>query len=224
MITVDVNRAMKDISRNFKKLQREQIDKATSRAINKTLLKARTEARRAVKDVYNIPQKNLEGIRRITSKPSFLEGYIKASTIPIPMDAFSPKFETATSSVSVSRKGVQRTKEFKRKRKSPAMGVSIEVYKSKRETVPFAFMIKGGKPRVFARGQYKTGGGSYGFIRRYKRVNKTGSDIPVKPLLSVTVHGAVINERVLGNIKRIVLPHFSSTMEHEINYIISQSK
>lgn len=219
---IRVDDTIKDFERKFDNLGKEQINKAAARAINRTLLKGRTEARKAVKAEYNIPQKNLDGIRNKNAFPSFLEGYITASAKPIPMDAFSPKFETGGGSITVTRKGVQKTRDYKRSKKNPGKGVSIEVKKGQRQIVPYAFMIKGAKPRVFARGQYKGGGSSFGFIQRHKRQNSSGSDTPIKPLISVTVHGAVINNRVRENIKKVIDDNFERNMEHEIKYLISR--
>lgn len=219
---VNVDKTIQDFKKEFAHLSKEQMNKATARAINRTLLKGRTEARKAVKVEYNIPQKNLNGIKNKNAHPSFLEGYITASAKPIPMDAFSPRFETSTGSISISRKGVQKTRDYKRAKKNPGKGVSVEVKKGQRQVVPYAFMIKGAKPRVFARGKYKMGGGSFGFIQRNKRENKSGNDTPIKPLISVTVHGAVINDKVRGNIKNIIDLNFRKDMEHEIKYLIGR--
>ena len=219
-IRIDSN--IEDLRRRFENLSKEQLDKAAARAINRTLLRGRTEARKAVKAEYNIPQKNLDGIQNKNAFPSFLEGYITASAKPIPMDAFAPKFETGGGSISISRRGVQRTRDYKRAKKNPGKGVSIEVKKGQRQVVPYAFMIRGAKPRVFARGQYKGGGNSFGFIQRHQRENKTGNDIPIKPLVSVTVHGAVINDKVKENIKKIIDNNFDHNMDHEIRYLIGR--
>ncbi len=219
---VNVDKTIRDLQKEFAHLSKEQMNKAAARAINRTLLKGRTEARKAVKVEYNIPQKNLNGIKNKNAFPSFLEGYITASAKPIPMDAFSPRFETSTGSISISRKGVQKTKDYKRAKKNPGKGVSVEVKKGQREVVPYAFMIKGPKPRVFARGKYKMGGGSFGFIQRNKRENKSGNDTPIKPLISVTVHGAVINDNVRQRIRNIIDENFEKDMRHEIRYLISK--
>lgn len=219
---IRVDTTIEDFRKRFDNLSKEQLDKAAARAINRTLLKGRTEGRKAVKVEYNIPQKNLNGIKSKNAFPSFLEGYITASARPIPMDAFAPKFETGAGSISITRKGVQKTKDYKRAKKNPGKGVSIEVKKGQRQTVPYAFMIKGAKPRVFARGQYKGGGSSFGFIQRYKRQNNSGNDTPIKPLISVTVHGAVINDKVRENIKKVIDDNFENNMQHEIKYLISR--
>lgn len=223
MVQVHVNEAIAKLKSAASNLDKDKIVRASVNAINRTLVKGRTLARKEVKGQYNIPQKNLDGINKKNASSRLMIGYIIASAKPIPMDAFAPKFETPKSKISISRKGVMRERDFARKRKSSAKGVSIEVVKGQRKTVDYAFMIKGAKPRVFARGQYK-GGTSYGFTKRNKRVNAKGSDTPIKPLISVTVHGAVINEKVEKNIGNEMSSFFSKRLEHEINYQINKIK
>lgn len=219
---IRVDETIRDFKQKFSNLSKQQVALASARAINRTLLKGRTEARKAVKEAYNIPQKNLAGINKKNAYPSFLEGYITASAKPIPMDAFAPKFETSTGSISISRRGVQKTKDYKRTKKNPGRGVSIEVKKGDRKSVPYAFMIRGVKPRVFARGKYGSMSGNYHFIQRYKRENSSGNDTPIKPLISVTVHGAVINDAARGRIERIIDDNFKKDMDHEVKYLIGR--
>jgi hypothetical protein len=193
------------------------------------LLKGRTVARVAVKKVYNIPQRNLGGINTISSKPSFLQGSIYASTKPIPMDVFNPKFDIASGgkvrgTQSISKRGILSTRIAKNK--SQQMGVSIEVKKGERAVVPFAFMLPGMKPRIFARGEYRDGGGSFGFIRRHTReANSNGNDA-VKPLVSVTVFGAVINPKVKQDIARIVNADYERNLmtafRHQVSLLPSK--
>lgn len=221
MVRVFVDQPIKQIKSNFKNLDTENVAKACYNAINRTLTKGRTTARQSVKDVYNISQKNLDGIVKENATKNLLIGYIKASTKPIPMDAFGPKFQTVYGSISISRRGVQKTKDFKKKKATAIQGVSIEVIKGKREIVPYAFMIRNAKPRVFARGMYKTGG-SWGFIQRHKRENATGNDTPIKPLVSVTVHGAVINNQVENRLANDISAYFPARFEHEINFQLSK--
>lgn len=207
MLEVKVNVQTNRITTAFQNLNKQQIAKATSVAINKTLLKGRTVARVAVKKAYNIPQKDLNSVNIIRSRPSFLQGSIYASTKPIPMDSFSPKFDVVSGgkvrgTQSVSKRGILSTRISKKK--SQQLGVSIEVKKGERVSVPFAFMLPGSKPRVFARGEYLGGRGSYGFIRRNKRDENSNGNDSVKPLVSITVFGAVINDKVNKDIKRQV--------------------
>lgn len=225
MIKVSVKEATDKLRKNFEQLSEKEVKSAIVSAINRSIMKGRTMARKSVKDQYNIPQKNLDGINKINATRKSLTGYIVASTKPIPMDAFSPQFQVVTAggivrgTQQISKKGIESTKLSNRKKRK--LGVSIEVHKGQRETIPFAFMIRGGKPRVFARGEYRSGG-SFGFVRRNKRENKKGSDTPVKPLLSVTVHAAVINKKVESAISKELGDFYPKRLEHELNFRLSK--
>jgi hypothetical protein len=224
MIRVNVYDATQTLSTIYRELNGRQIAKATSLAMNKTLLKGRTVARTAVKRVYNIPQKNLSGIGITKARVTFLQGAITASTKPIPMDAFNPKFEfvssdNRSSTLSVSRRGILQERANKRTRNKT--GVSIEVKKGERVTVPYAFLIPNAKPRVFARGEYKSGNGSYGFVQRHTRQENDSGNDAVKPLTSVTIFGAVINPLVKQNIARVVREDYSKNMIAALRYQVS---
>lgn len=212
---INVKEANKKLGELSKQLTGKQLALSVSRGINRTLMKGRTEARKAVKDEYNIPQKNLSGINYQKSIPNTLTGSIYASATPLPMNAFAPKFETQSRSITTTKKGAQKVKDRKRKVSNPGKGVSIEVHRGSRVVIPFAFMIPGGKPHVFARGNYR-GGGSYGFVQRNKRVSNSGNDVPVAPLLSVTVHAAVINPKSIGKIQRVLVREYPKELEHEL--------
>jgi hypothetical protein len=215
MITIRVNDTIRELRKGFEFLSKQQLARATSQAINQTLLLGRSEARRAVKRVYNIPQKNLNGINIRKANINFLQGSIYASSKPIPMDAFSPKFEFIpshgmSSMLTVSRRGVLKAKTITRAKGMG--GVSIEVKRGERVTVPYAFLIPGAKPRVFARGVYKGGAGSYGFIQRHTREPNASGNDSVKPLISVTIFGAVVNPVVKKQIARKVQHGFPDNM------------
>jgi hypothetical protein len=217
---VNVGPAIKNLKELTKQLSKKQIAIVVSRGINRTLLKGRTTARAAVKDEYNIPQKNLNGINIERSTTRTLTGSIYASTKPIPMDAFSPVFELPTKKITVSRKGVQKVKDRKRKRTNPGQGVSIEVHKGSRMVVPYAFMLEGQKPRVFARGQYRRS--DFGFERRHVREENSSGNDSVKPLISTTVHAAVINPIAIGKIKADIQEHFPEELMHQIKFLVSK--
>jgi vacuolar-type H+-ATPase subunit E/Vma4 len=198
-IWINARSAIRTVEDAREKLGEKGFNKAISAAFNEAISIGRTEARKAVKEVYNMPQRYLSGINIMKATPSSLTAKLYASSIPIPMDAFSPKSQQNGKSFTISKKGKQKTKVLKRKRKGPGI-LTIKVLKDEGEVeVPGGFMIEGGKPRVFARGAYKSG--SYGFVMRNKRVNSTGNDIPIKPLLSVTVHAAVINKKALARVQ-----------------------
>ena len=213
---INVKEVNKKIDELTKQLTGKQLALGVSRSINRTLMKGRTEARKVVKAEYNIPQKNLSGINYSKSIAATLTGKIYASARPIPMNSFAPKFETQKRSITTTKRGAQKVKDRKKKVSNPGKGVSIEVHKGSRVVVPFAFMIPGAKPHVFARGAYNAGG-SFGFQQRNKRVNSSGNDTPVKPLISVTVHGAVINPSSISKIKMVLVREYPKEIEHELN-------
>jgi hypothetical protein len=217
MIYVNAGPAIQALKQTAADLDQRNFTKAVSRALNETILQGRTTARRKVKDIYNIPQKNLTGINIDKAKSNSLVAKLFASASPIPMDAFSPVYITQGKSISVTRKGLQKVKGTKSK--VVGGGVSIEVLKGNRETVPYAFMVAGAKPRVFARGEYRQGG-QFGFVRRNKRVNSEGNDIPIKPLLSVTVHAAVVNKVALKEIETKVNDVFPAIMARNIAFLL----
>lgn len=193
---VNVGKAVKSLNHLKDELGPRKFGNGIARALNKTLNEGRTVARDAVKAEFNIPQKNLNGINVRRANSQNLTGHIYASSRPLPADTFAPRFKTQSASITVSKKGKQKVTERKSKRSVP-IGVSIEVHKGQRQVIPFAFMIAGGKPRVFGRGAYN---GSKGFEQRHKRVNSKGSDIPIKPLLSVSVHMAVMKQESIDKI------------------------
>lgn len=216
MVTINVSANIEQTRRMFSNLSKEKVAKATSQAINQTLLLGRTQARKAVKEVYDIPQKNLSGINIKRSTYRTLTGIIYASTKPIPMDAFSPRFEIVSSGSvrgiqSISRRGIQSTRISNRR--ANTQGVSVEIKKGQRVVIPYAFLLPGAKPRVFARGHYQSGNGSYGFLQRHTREEYagTGND-SVKPLASVTVFGAIMNPATKLKISNKVSTGFEANL------------
>jgi hypothetical protein len=219
MIYVNVGPAIAKIKSISNELSERNLARATSRSLNETILQGRTQARAAVKSIYNIPQKNLAGVNVQKSTAKSLVAMLYASATPIPMDAFNPVYHTATHTLSVSRKGAQKVKGAK-KSQTIGQGVTIEVIKGKKETIPFAFMIQGAKPRVFARGAYRSGN-LFGFVQRHKRVNDEGNDIPIKPLLSVTIHAAIINKKALQTVEDKVNEVFPKIFERNIAHLLA---
>lgn len=216
--TNDALRALKQLKRN---LSKSEINKAVARAINRSLAKVRTQARREVRQVYNIASKDTKGINYNRANVRTLTGELYAETKPIPLDAFAPKQETGQRSIRVTKRGEQRVREFRRVKKNPTAGVSIEVLRGQREIVPYAFMIPGAKARVFARGSYKQGT-SKGFVQRHQRVNSKGSDTPIKPLITVSVFATVINKKVIKHLEEQARQFYPQRLVHELKFIAGE--
>jgi hypothetical protein len=221
MIFIKTDDALRALRRLGADLSKEQIALAEARAINHSLQKGRTIARTEIKKVYNISQRYLGGINFMRATVSKPYGELFASRKPIPLDAFPVKQEMASGSISISRKGTQKVKQFKRLKANPTAGVSIEIKKGEKEVLPYAFMIAGGAVRVFARGEYKSGT-DHGFVLRHHRVNKDGSDTPIKPLITVSEFGSILNPAVLHNIGKKVEAMYPDRLVHEIEFIIDK--
>lgn len=218
---INVSGAIKDLKDLKKQLNPTQVSLAISRGINKTLLKGRTEARKAVKVVYDIPQKNIAEIDIKRATKSLLMGYVYAPTKPVPLNAFNPKYSTPTKSIRVTKKGVQRIKDKRRRNNAPGAGVSVQIKKGTTDIVPYAFMIPGAKPHVFARGRYADSR-VMKFNRRFKRENNTGADVHVNALMSITTHQAVVNPAALSTIKKRVQEDFPKDLKHEVEFLVSK--
>lgn len=222
MIRIKTDSAIDALKRLGADLSEKQLAIAQSRAINRSLEKGRTIARKEIKAVYNISQKNLTGINYKRANPNILTGNLFALRKPIPLDAFAPKQETSGGSISITKKGKQNIKTFKKPKKDPTAGVSIEIQKGKREIIPYAFMIAGGAVRVFARGEYKSGT-EHGFVLRHERITNEGSDTPIKPLITISEYGSILNPRVLSQIGRQVQAFYPGRLVHELEYLIDQA-
>jgi hypothetical protein len=226
MIVVNVSQATKDLANSFKHLSDSQLSKSIVTGLNKTIRKGRTIARTEVKKIYNIPQRYMNRINHIPATPKRLKASIYASRKPIPMDAFNPRFEfissAGTSILSISRKGILKARAINRAKN--VKGVSIEVQRGKRTVVPYAFMIPTAKPRVFARGQYKSGNGSYGFMQRHSRLENDAGNDSVKPLTSVTIFGAIVNPVVTAPIINQVKKDYVNNLYTALKYQVSLAR
>lgn len=219
MTEVNVSANTTELTRAFNNLSAKKIAKATSDAINKTLLLGRTTGRQEVKRVYNIPNRYLKYVDVSRAKPSKLTGNIYARTIPLPLDAFNPVFNVIRQGQVVGRQTINRRGNVRStviRRTQAVGGVTVEIIKGHKKLIPYAFLLPGAKPRVFARGDYKTGGG-YAFIRRNTREENSSGNDRVNNMLSVTVYGALINRRVVSNIQNKVSSSYERTLLNALN-------
>ena len=188
----------------------------------------RTIVRTEVKRIYTIAQRGFDGridLDRSTSFPhkgkvlqnTFLTGAVIASTKPLPMDLFKVSFSPTTqSSSTITKRGNIKVKGLKKARNFGG-GVIIEAVKGRKEIIPFAFMLVNNKAKIFARGEYRPGSGSWGFIQRHKRsANDNGND-SVTSMLSVTVHAAAINKLVQQGVADKIEIVFPQIFERQLN-------
>jgi hypothetical protein len=165
MIHIDTDKAVKDLKKQFSRLDEKSIARAQAWAINRTLGNAMTSITKAIGKEYNIKAKDIKkAMVKVNAKPSTPWGLIKVSGRTLPLIAFKPR----------------QTKK----------GVSVQILKGKRAVIPGAFIttMSTGHTGVYAKGKYKRKGGSFQF--RKKRINKaprtTRSGIVAYPDLNIT--------------------------------------
>lgn len=226
---IDVSDLRRNAAALGKTFSSKEIDRVTARAINEVLMRGRTIARTEVKRVYTVAQRGLDGridLDRATAfnksgkvlKNTFLTGAIIASTTPLPMELFKVGFNpTATSKATFTKRGAKKVSQLKRPAKTYRMGVFIEAVKGRKEQIPYAFMLPTMTSKIFARGKYNPGNGSYGFVQRHKRLSNSSGNDSVKPLLSVTIHAAAINRKVQHSIEDKVYAIYPNTYLRLLN-------
>ncbi|MGI9161080.1 MAG: hypothetical protein ACR2K1_15140, partial [Saprospiraceae bacterium] len=145
---------------------------------------------REIRDVYKVRvgevTKTMQ-IRRATARQVAQHGMLLAKGSPLPLIGF----------------GARQTKR----------GVSVNIMGT-RKLIKSAFILnlsKGGRG-VFGRGTYS--GGEFQF--RHKRIRKTGSDLPITQLTSVSVPKAMSNNIVLKNLAEVINTKFPGRLTHEL--------
>ena len=228
-ITIDFRDDLRKVRELGAAYSMKQINMIASRSINEALLRGRTIVRTEVKRIYTVAQRGFDGridLDRATSFPhkgkvlhnTFLTGAVIASTKPLPMDLFKVSFSPTTSTTSsITKRGKVKIKNLKKSKKSFGGGVIIEAVKGSPQAIPFAFMLVNNKAKIFARGKYNPGGGSWGFIQRHKRMTfDTGND-SVTSMLSVTIHAAAINKVVQNSVANKIMQVFPPIFERQLN-------
>jgi hypothetical protein len=230
MITGQLSADLLKLYKLKKELSEKQLGRATAAAINRSLSHAVSTLKREIRHQYKAPTSTLNTFPLFKANSNKLEGFVKAKTHPLSLSHFDPRYEygsggsTFAIRVRTTKDGLTKTIR-KKQRGQPKKGVSIEIKKGQRITIPYAFMTGNDiqKP-VFARGAYKQGG-SYGLVRRNKRVNKKGMDLPIAKLLTVSVYGMAVNKSVSRNTQVDLSNYLMKRLEHEmrvrVNKIVS---
>jgi hypothetical protein len=196
-VHVNTTQAQATLRTMARRLSSEQIAKATARAINHTLAKGKTAGAQGITSRYNMPSKGLkQRLPLVKASQRKLSGKVDASTKPIPLLAF-------------------------RGTKQNSKGVSVAVVKGERKTIRSAFIqtTRKGRKGVFARGQHT----SNGFEFRHKRIEKTGPDMPIEELYSVSTFSAGDSVEVQGRISSVVHSSYTSRLIHEMQRIANGS-
>ena len=213
MITI-TTKGVQELERLKRQFSSQEVKRFCSASINKTVVHGRSILSDKISKNYNIKKGfALNGLKVIRSTAATLTAKIQADRRPISLTNFNPKMVSSGTVFSIKRTSKSVTKVFKRAKKGiEKEALSVEIKKGERVTIPYAFLIKNDthKP-VFARGVYEGNGGSYSFLKRHKRVNKTGSDTPITKLNSASIMGAFRNDEVNKSVKVDLQQHYINT-------------
>lgn len=167
-IDIDVKKAIREVRSGFKHLSQSQVNKATARAINEVISKAHVFAAKTMRAKYRVRGKDIKKtMRPYKATQRRLTATIGVVTRPMPLMAFSPR----------------KTKH----------GVSVNIA-GKRSIIRSAFIatMKSNHKGVFARGRYR----DQKFTFRTKRLVKTGPDLPIDELVTVSPYSMLANAAV----------------------------
>ena len=208
MVTIDTRKAVAEIKRQFKSLNKQQHNVALARALNHTIAKGKTEASRQIRSVYALKAAKVNEAMKVS------KAY---ATNPI------AKINARITPLSLMNFGSPR--QTKR-------GVAVTVIKGQRKTIRGAFMLDISDPkrkrgqigknptkvRIFARGSYVNGAG---FVFRKQRVQKWPKpDFPIAPLQGVSIASAFFNETVTRAMMSKVSTDLVKRYEHELRRLL----
>lgn len=178
-IKIDIRFEDTDAIRKLKQaLSKEEIAKATNRAINRSLEQARTQISTLMRNKYKMPAflVTKDTLKIVRSTRSSLTGFIAAKASPeslahFPLKAYQGQEQTASRLTSKKDNKGRRQYMVKArtlKNTTDRKGVFIEVVKGRKQNITSAFLVfNNGRPLVMARGEYK---GSQGFKRGKPRL------------------------------------------------------
>lgn len=194
MVNVDVTPAINTLRQSFGRLTDRQFGTGVARALNHTAAKAQTQAKRKIREVYNVRARDVaRAMRRIRARANYPQARIDITGAPLPLLAFGAR--------------------------QVRTGVSAAVLNRQRKVVQRAFIttMPTGHKGVFARGGYERG--KFGF--RTKRVNPKGNDLPIAELTGPAIPMTLSNEAVMQAIAQGIDANFANRLEHELSRILA---
>lgn len=230
------------------KLSKQEVARATSAAINRSLKASETILSRAIREKYRLSVYELRGMESVKSKPSTLSGKIYVNQKPLSLARFNPKFISISNSGNTSigiRKAVNRKGKSvslskirsQSKVKRSAKGVSVEIIKGNPERIPYAFMINNDSHKpVFARGKYETRGGRSHFHpadeasrkvdgtifgRLHNRKDKE-KDRTITKLAAPSIYGITTRTLMQAKVSARASEMFAIRIKQELEYRISK--
>lgn len=198
MIEININNAIDELREVSRDLSAGEFKRAVRMGLNDGIRKSRTLLVREIISNFNNTAFTPSGVR---------------SAISLSM---ATNFNL-TSKLGISGKPIALAYFGARKTQT---GVSVEIIRGQRKVVKSAFMVKvggRGKAKPFARGQYE--GNQFKF--RKERVKRTGPDMPISKLLSVSIPSAVRSNDVpvLENVAKELEPYTMQRIQHHVEQV-----
>lgn len=192
MLHIDTSSAIRELNNSLGHVNQDTQRKAISRALNRGIKSGRTAASKEVRSIYNMSAKSITKSSSLTNaNKSRLYATLDISGRPISLMNFKPK---------------QTNK-----------GVTVAIKRKERRTINSAFIASaGGIVGVWARGEYSGGGVEF----RSRRIRKSGPDLPIELLRSVSIAAAFNNEKVLTTFNNRAVEVFAQRYEHELKKIL----
>lgn len=219
MIHLRIDEGKPDLSSLAKRFGASNLNKAAVRAINKGVSKGNTEYKREISKYYNIKQKYIKNdivIRKSTE--SKIEGTISGNRKPISLSRFNPTFVKGgqVHSIKMIKGGLERRTKKAGKKEQEKIGVSFEVIKGKKNTLPFAFMVKsyenkGVEKQIFARGKYQ---GSK-FVRQKSRY-------PLAAIKTVSPLGSMKKDKISKAVAKGTEHTLNKEFERQIQLLMKK--
>lgn len=187
-IDIDVSQAVSDLRRQFSNLSTYKTNLAIARALNHTIAKGKTAARKEVRGQYKVKIGEINrSLKVVKATAATQTAYIKVSARPLRIIAF----------------GARQTKK----------GVTVNVM-GKRKLIKSAFIanMKSGHRGVFVRGRYQGTELTY----RTKRINKKGPDLPIEEVNTASVFSMITNKTVQNKVAETLNTSFAARLLHEM--------
>ena len=210
-----ITQAIERIRRENSHISGDLLNKAISRALNRTASMGKTEANKNIRKTYNISAARINNeLKTRNSNARNLEAAILASGKPLSFNNFQAKQVGPSGTTYFDRKGVASSRLNRKSRSNAIKGVSATIKKGTTINLPTAFIqASNGGITVFARGQYK--GKSEGF--------EFGKDrLPIGKMSTLSIPMMFINDSVMQPTSRKTEDILSDRIDHEINWLLSR--
>jgi len=192
VITVDVRSNLRQVALSFPAAARRHIRPAAARALNRVAVSTRAEASREIRQVYVLKARAIKAQIRLTrATAQSLEARLTASGKRIPLIEFQARQNRQGVSVRIKRAGG-------------------------RKTVRHAFVarMRSGHVGVFLR--LEPGSNKFAPRSRRRRVRRSGPDLPIIELKSLSLPKAFTNREVVAAMTRIASARFNIEFQREL--------